>query len=237
MFLYFEFHVSFFETDIDEIVSAEIVVLHYLLSFNFDSMFGNVLATRALSLASGVGGRRAAFLTGENARSVRLARPMSTFGWNLADSDAKFRATTICSVRKDGKVAVVGDGQVSMGPTIAKPNAKKVRRVQSDKNEILVGFAGGTADAMSLLDRLEKKLDQYPGQLTRACVELAKDWRTEKYMRHLQATMIVTDTEHWFWRAVRTGSCARINGPPHHGCGGNSDPCATDCIRNLCIHQ
>eukprot|EP00944_MAST-04C_sp_MAST-4C-sp1_P016136 g16136.t1 len=82
-----------------------------------------------------------------------------------------------------------------MGPTIAKPNAKKVRRVASGKSEILVGFAGGTADAMSLLDRLEKKLDQYPGQLTRACVELAKDWRTEKYLRHLQATMIVADTE------------------------------------------
>ena len=118
------------------------------------------------------------------------------FGWPSVDGeDNKFRATTICSILKDGKLAVVGDGQVSMGPTIAKPNAKKVRRVTSGKSEILVGFAGGTADAMSLLDRLEKKLDQYPGQLTRACVELAKDWRTEKYLRHLQATMIVADTE------------------------------------------
>lgn len=118
------------------------------------------------------------------------------FGWPSVDGeDTKFRATTICSILKDGKLAVVGDGQVSMGPTIAKPNAKKVRRVTSGKSEILVGFAGGTADAMSLLDRLEKKLDQYPGQLTRACVELAKDWRTEKYLRHLQATMIVADTE------------------------------------------
>ena len=118
-----------------------------------------------------------------------------SFGWNH-DGDATFRATTICSVRKDGMVAVVGDGQVSMGSTIAKPNAKKVRRVNTGKSEILVGFAGGTADAMSLLDRLEKKLDQYPDQLTRACVELAKDWRTERYMRHLQATMIVADTNH-----------------------------------------
>jgi len=98
--------------------------------------------------------------------------------------------TTILSVRKDGKVAVLGDGQVSLGSTIVKPNAKKVRLIGDD---IIAGFAGSTADAMTLLERLERKLEEHPGQMTRACVELAKNWRTDKYLRKLEAVLLVSD--------------------------------------------
>jgi len=99
--------------------------------------------------------------------------------------------TTILSVRKNGKVAIAGDGQVSFGNTILKSTAKKVRRLGD--GSIIGGFAGATADAFTLFERLEAKLEQYPGQLTRACVELAKDWRTDKYLRRLEAMMIVAD--------------------------------------------
>jgi ATP-dependent HslUV protease subunit HslV len=101
-------------------------------------------------------------------------------------------ATTIVSVRKDGKVAIAGDGQVSLGQTIMKGNAKKVRRIGKGGN-VIAGFAGATADAFTLLERLEAKLEQYPDQLTRACVELAKDWRTDRYLRRLEAMMLVAD--------------------------------------------
>ncbi|MEE2694639.1 MAG: ATP-dependent protease subunit HslV [Pseudomonadota bacterium] len=101
-------------------------------------------------------------------------------------------ATTILSVRKGGSVVVAGDGQVSFGQTIIKSNATKVRRLGS--GEILAGFAGATADAFTLFERLEAKLEQHPGQLTRACVELAKDWRTDRYLRKLEAMMAVADT-------------------------------------------
>lgn len=100
--------------------------------------------------------------------------------------------TTILSVRKDGKVVLAGDGQVSIGPTIVKSKAKKVRRLGPD-GEIIAGFAGATADAFTLFERLEAKLEKHPGQLTRACVELAKDWRTDKYLRRLEAMMAVAD--------------------------------------------
>lgn len=100
--------------------------------------------------------------------------------------------TTIISVRKDGKVVMAGDGQVSLGQTVMKGNARKVRRI-GKAGEVIAGFAGATADAFTLLDRLEKKLEQYPGQLMRAAVELAKDWRTDKYLRNLEAMMIVAD--------------------------------------------
>ncbi|MBB4104058.1 ATP-dependent protease subunit HslV [Allorhizobium borbori] len=100
--------------------------------------------------------------------------------------------TTIISVRKDGKVVMAGDGQVSLGQTVMKGNARKVRRIGKG-GEVIAGFAGATADAFTLLDRLEKKLEQYPGQLMRAAVELAKDWRTDKYLRNLEAMMIVAD--------------------------------------------
>lgn len=104
-----------------------------------------------------------------------------------------WHATTICSVRKDGKVVIAGDGQVSVGDTVMKANARKVRHLGGGK--VLAGFAGATADAFTLFERLEAKLERHPGQLARACVELAKDWRMDKYLRNLQAMMIVVDKE------------------------------------------
>ncbi len=109
----------------------------------------------------------------------------------------QWHGTTIIGVKKDGKTVIAGDGQVSMGNTVMKPNARKVRRIGAkDKNgdeKVIAGFAGATADAFTLFERLEKKLEQYSGQLTRAAVELAKDWRTDKYLRNLEALMIVAD--------------------------------------------
>ncbi|MEP0707952.1 ATP-dependent protease subunit HslV [Parvibaculum sp.] len=104
-----------------------------------------------------------------------------------------WHGTTILTVRKGGKVVVAGDGQVSMGDTIMKGNARKVRPL--GKGDVIAGFAGATADAMTLFERLEAKIEQYPGQLMRACVELAKDWRTDRYLRRLEALMIVADRE------------------------------------------
>ncbi|MBI2241825.1 MAG: ATP-dependent protease subunit HslV [Magnetospirillum gryphiswaldense] len=105
-----------------------------------------------------------------------------------------WHGTTILSVRKNGRVVIAGDGQVSLGQTVIKANARKVRRIGA-QNDILVGFAGATADAFTLLERLEGKLEKHPGQLTRACVELAKDWRTDRYLRRLEAMMAVADRE------------------------------------------
>ena len=104
-----------------------------------------------------------------------------------------WHATTILSVRKGGQVVMAGDGQVSMGQTIVKGNAKKVRRIGG--GQIIAGFAGSTADAFTLFERLESKLERHPGQLLRACVELAKDWRTDKYLRRLEAMMAVADKD------------------------------------------
>lgn len=106
----------------------------------------------------------------------------------------KWRGTTIVSIRKGNDVVIAGDGQVSMGHTVLKANARKVRRLGRD-NSIIAGFAGSTADAFTLFERLEAKLEAHPGQLTRACVELAKDWRTDKYLRKLEALMAVADKE------------------------------------------
>ena len=106
-------------------------------------------------------------------------------------NDTSMHATTIVTVRKAGKVVIAGDGQVSLGQTIMKGNARKVRRL--GKGNVIAGFAGATADAFTLLERLETKLEQYPDQLTRACVELAKDWRTDRYLRRLEAMMLVAD--------------------------------------------
>ena len=103
----------------------------------------------------------------------------------------QWHGTTILTVRKGGKVVVAGDGQVSLGQTVIKGNAKKVRPLGSGK--VIAGFAGATADAMTLFERLEAKLEQYPAQLTRACVDMAKDWRTDRYLRRLEAMMIVAD--------------------------------------------
>jgi ATP-dependent HslUV protease subunit HslV len=105
-----------------------------------------------------------------------------------------WHGTTILGVKKGGKTVIAGDGQVSMGNTVMKPNAKKVRRIGED-GKVIGGFAGATADAFTLFERLEKKLEQYNGQLLRAAVELAKDWRTDKYLRNLEALMIVADKD------------------------------------------
>jgi len=104
---------------------------------------------------------------------------------------ATWHGTTIVTVRKGGSVVIGGDGQVSLGQTVIKGNAKKVRRL--GKGDVIGGFAGATADAFTLFERLEAKLEQYPGQLTRAAVELAKDWRTDRYLRRLEAMMLVAD--------------------------------------------
>jgi ATP-dependent HslUV protease subunit HslV len=106
-------------------------------------------------------------------------------------SDQTWHGTTILSLRKDGKVVIAGDGQVSFGQTVLKSNAKKLRRLGN--GSVLAGFAGATADALTLFERLEAKLEQHPGQLSRACVELAKDWRTDRYLRRLEAMMAVAD--------------------------------------------
>src|ERR671910_2231270 len=111
----------------------------------------------------------------------------------MTDASAAMHATTILMVRKAGRVVIGGDGQVSLGPTIVKSNARKVRRLA--KGAVIGGFAGATADAFTLFERLEGKLEQYPGQLMRACVELNKDWRTDRYLRRLEAMMLVADRE------------------------------------------
>jgi len=110
-----------------------------------------------------------------------------------APDETLWHGTTILSVRKGGIVIVAGDGQVTMGQTVVKSNAKKVRRLAG--GSVIAGFAGTTADAITLFERLEGKLEQYSGQLTRACVELAKDWRTDRYLRRLEAMMAVADQE------------------------------------------
>lgn len=105
-----------------------------------------------------------------------------------------WHGTTILGIQKDNRTVIVGDGQVSLGQTIIKPNARKVRRLGAD-DKVVGGFAGSTADAFTLFERLETKLERHPGQLTRACVELAKDWRQDRYLRRLEAMMIVADAQ------------------------------------------
>ena len=107
---------------------------------------------------------------------------------------APIKATTIIGIRKNNQVVIAGDGQASMGNTIMKSNVKKVRRLGAN-NSVIAGFAGATADAFALFERLESKLEQYKNQLKRACVELAKDWRTDRYLRRLEAMMIVADKD------------------------------------------
>jgi len=106
----------------------------------------------------------------------------------------QWHGTTIIGVKRGDKTVIAGDGQVSMGNTVMKPNARKVRRI-GEAGKVIAGFAGATADAFTLFERLERKLEQYSGQLLRAAVELAKDWRTDKYLRNLEALMIVADAE------------------------------------------
>ncbi len=127
-----------------------------------------------------------------------------------ATDATQWRGTTILAVRKGKTVVVAGDGQVSFGPTVMKGNAKKVRRLADGK--VVAGFAGSTADAFALFERLEAKLEQYPSQLARACVELAKDWRTDRYLRKLDAMLIVADTSATF---LLTGAGDVLE--PEHG--------------------
>ncbi len=116
-----------------------------------------------------------------------MTNPNDPVGWH---------GTTILCVRRDGAVTMAGDGQVSLGNTVVKGNARKVRRIGN--GSVIAGFAGATADAFTLLERLEAKLERFPNQLERACVELAKDWRTDRYLRRLEAMLIVADAEHSF---------------------------------------
>ena len=140
----------------------------------------------------------------------------------MADSNfPDWHGTTIIGVRKGGQVVIAGDGQVSMGNTVMKGTARKVRRLSPGGFEVVAGFAGSTADAFALLERLEAKLEATPGQLARACVELAKDWRTDKYLQKLEAMIIVTDGKDIF---VITGAGDVLE--PEHDCtaigsGGN----------------
>ncbi|MEJ2125405.1 MAG: ATP-dependent protease subunit HslV [Alphaproteobacteria bacterium] len=130
-----------------------------------------------------------------------------------------WRGTTILTVRKGGHVVIAGDGQVSLGQTVIKANARKVRTL--GKGNVIGGFAGATADAFTLFERLEAKLEQYPEQLVRACVDLAKDWRTDRYLRRLEAMMLVADQNATL---VLTGT-GDVLEPEHHvmgiGSGGN----------------
>jgi len=139
-------------------------------------------------------------------------------------SDTKFpgwHGTTIVGVRKGGKVVIAGDGQVSLGNTVIKGTARKVRRISPGGHDVICGFAGSTADAFTLLERLETKLEASPGQLARASVELAKDWRTDKYLKNLEAMLIVTDGSDLF---IITGA-GDVLEPEHDiaavGSGGN----------------
>ena len=132
-----------------------------------------------------------------------------------------WHGTTIIGVKKNGKVVIAGDGQVSLGQTVIKSTARKVRRLSPGDFDVVAGFAGSTADAFTLLERLEAKLEATPGQLPRAAVELAKDWRTDKYLQKLEAMLIVTDGTHLM---VITGA-GDVLEPEHNvaaiGSGGN----------------
>jgi ATP-dependent HslUV protease, peptidase subunit HslV len=122
-----------------------------------------------------------------------MVYPLQSDDKSLSGSRARIRSTTVLAVRRDGKAVIAGDGQVTMGDTIMKSGARKVRRLYSDK--VVAGFAGASADAFALFQRFESKLEQFHGQLNRAAVELAKDWRTDKMMRNLEALLVVSDSQ------------------------------------------
>ncbi len=130
-----------------------------------------------------------------------------------------WHGTTILSVRHNGQVVVAGDGQVSLGNTVVKGNARKVRRIGN--GNVIAGFAGATADAFTLLERLEAKLERFPNQLERACVELAKDWRTDRYLRRLEAMLIVADKEHGYTLTGNGDVLEPADGIIAIGSGGN----------------
>ena len=130
-----------------------------------------------------------------------------------------WHGTTILSVRRNGHVVVAGDGQVSLGNTVVKGNARKVRRIGN--GGVITGFAGATADAFTLLERLEAKLERFPNQLERACVELAKDWRTDRYLRRLEAMLIVADKDHGYTLTGNGDVLEPTDGIIAIGSGGN----------------
>ncbi len=132
---------------------------------------------------------------------------------------AGWHGTTILCVRRDGAVAMAGDGQVTLGQTVVKGNARKVRRIGG--GQVLAGFAGATADAFTLLERLEAKLERFPGQLERACVELAKDWRSDRFLRRLEAMMAVADKERSFTLTGQGAVLEPEDGVIAIGSGGN----------------
>ena len=143
------------------------------------------------------------------------------YNHNTNSSEPKWHGTTIVGVRKNGCVTIAGDGQVSLGQSIIKGSARKIRKISIEKNEVIAGFAGSTADAFSLIERLEKKLERSPGHLTKAAIELAKDWRTDKYLRNLEAMLVVSDGQSLL---ILTGS-GDVLEPENHiaavGSGGN----------------
>ncbi len=142
-----------------------------------------------------------------------------------------WRGTTIVTVRKNENVVIAGDGQVSLGDTVIKANAKKVRPLGD--GQVIAGFAGATADAFTLFERLESKLEMHPGQLTRACVEMAKDWRTDRYLRRLEAMMIVCDKD---VSLVLTGNgdvLEPVDGITAIGSGGNYALAAARALADL----
>lgn len=140
-----------------------------------------------------------------------------------------FRGTTILCIRRDGKVAIGGDGQITMGNTVLKHNARKIRRMYGEK--VLTGFSGATADALTLFEKFEGKLESYRGNITRAAVELAKDWRTDKILRRLEALLIIADIEHTF---IISGTGDVIE--PEEGVAaiGSGGPYAQAAARALC---
>jgi ATP-dependent HslUV protease, peptidase subunit HslV len=140
-----------------------------------------------------------------------ISTPHDPVGWH---------GTTILCVRKGGAVAMAGDGQVTLGQTVIKGNARKVRRIGAG-NSVLAGFAGATADAFTLLERLEAKLERFPNQLERACVELAKDWRMDRYLRRLEAMLIVADKEHGYTLTGNGDVLEPADGIIAIGSGGN----------------
>ncbi|HTJ88970.1 MAG TPA: ATP-dependent protease subunit HslV [Acidocella sp.] len=139
-----------------------------------------------------------------------MTNPNDPVGWH---------GTTILCVRRDGAVALAGDGQVSLGNTVVKGNARKVRRIGN--GSVIAGFAGATADAFTLLERLEAKLERFPNQLERACVELAKDWRMDRYLRRLEAMLIVADKEHGYTLTGNGDVLEPADGIIAIGSGGN----------------
>lgn len=137
----------------------------------------------------------------------------------MSKESSSTRGTTVLLVRKNGSVALAGDGQVTLGETIVKANAKKVRRLYND--QILAGFAGATADAFSLLTRFESKLEQYHGNLERAAIELSKEWRTDKILRHLEALLVVADSKNSFLLSGNGDVIAPDDGVLAIGSGGS----------------